>query len=87
MLISRIVWIILFILSLVGITMYGGPISYGFLALMIMVPVISVIYLFCVYFCFKIYQSKDVVRPVVGEAVPFHFRLMDEFFLHLQVLE
>lgn len=80
MLISRIVWVILFILSLVGITMYGGPISYGFFALMIMVPFISVIYLLCVYFCFKIYQSKDVVRPVVGEAVPFHFRLMDEFF-------
>lgn len=80
MLISRIVWVILFILSLVGITLYGGPISYGFLLLMILIPIVSIIYLLFVYFCFKIYQSKDVVRPVVGEAVPFHFRLMDEFF-------
>lgn len=80
MLRNRIIWTILFILALIGITLYGGPVSYGFLALVIMVPIIAVFYMWCVYFFFGIYQSKDVNRPVVGEVVPFHFRLMDASF-------
>lgn len=80
MLRNRIIWTILLIVALIGISFFGGPITYGFLAVIIMVPIISLVYLMCVYLCFRIYQSKDVNRPMVGESVPFHFRLMDEFF-------
>lgn len=78
--INRLIWLFTFILALVGISFYGGPVSYGFLTLVILLPIISLAYLLCVFQCFRIYQSVDAADLTAGVPVPFTFRLMNEFF-------
>ena len=77
---NRIIWCILWILSLVGISFFGGPVSYGFFTLLTVLPVTAILYLICVYFCFHIYQELDTNRLVAGQSVPFYFTLKNEFF-------
>lgn len=77
---NRIIWLVLWILSLVGISFFGGPVSYGFFTLLTVLPVIAILYLLCVDFCFHIYQELDTNRLVAGQAVPFYFTLKNEFF-------
>lgn len=77
---NRIIWFVLWILSLVGISFFGGPVSYGFFTLLTLLPVTAILYLICVYFCFHIYQELDTNRLVAGQAVPFYFTLKNEFF-------
>ena len=47
MLRNRIFVGILWIVSLVGITFYGGTISYGFFTAVTLLPVLSLLYLLC----------------------------------------
>ena len=64
MLRNRLILAALWILSLVGISFLGGPVTYGFFAVMTLIPVILLIYLLLVLARFKIYQyleSKDIV--------------------------
>ena len=42
---NRILFAILWVVSLVGISLFGGPISYGFFALLTILPLISFLYL------------------------------------------
>lgn len=72
------IWLVLFILSLVAITNYGGPISYGFFVMVAAVPVAAILYLVYVVFCFRIYQELDTNRLTTNETVPFLFRLINE---------
>ena len=76
---NRIIWGVLWILSLVGISFYGGPISYGFFAVVTFLPIVSGLYLLLVSVFFRIYQGTDGRNMTVGETVPFYFRLMNEF--------
>ena len=75
---NRLFFIFLWILSLVAISFYGGPVSYGFFTMVTMVPVISVIYLLCVFFRFRIYQKLDSKTLVSNQTVPFYFVLYNE---------
>ena len=77
---NRVIFFILWILSLVGISFFGGPVSYGFFALLTLLPLVSLIYLFCVYFFFRIYQELDGKQLVANHTVPFYFTLMNEYF-------
>lgn len=77
---NRIIWAILWILSLIGISLFGGSISYGFFAVVTALPVISIVYLVCVNLCFKVYQEVDTNRLTAGRTVPFTFKLINEFF-------
>ncbi|MCR5210303.1 MAG: DUF58 domain-containing protein [Lachnospiraceae bacterium] len=86
---NRIIWSVLWILSLVGISFFGGSISYGFFAVMTLIPVISGLYLLLVSVFFRIYQDTDGRNMTVGETVPFYFRLMNEFhfaFVSLKII-
>ncbi|MBO4396078.1 MAG: DUF58 domain-containing protein [Eubacterium sp.] len=76
---NRVVLAILWILSLVGISFFGGPVSYGFFALFTFIPVISLIYLILVYFFFHIYQEPDKKHLTANHITPFHFILANEF--------
>jgi len=77
---NRIVFAVLWILSLVGISFYGGPVSYGFFALTTLIPIVSFVYLLAVMLFFRIYQELDSKNLVADHVVPFYFNLMNEFF-------
>jgi len=76
---NRIIWLVLFILSLVSISYFGGPVSYGFFFTMLLIPVVSLAYIMYVIICFRIYQYNDGKAFVVDNPVPYSFRLINEF--------
>ena len=76
---NRIIFAILWVLSLVGISFFGGPVSYGIFALLTAVPVICLIYLLLVYFFFHIYQEIDSKHLVANHVTPFVFMLKNEY--------
>lgn len=78
---NRIIWITLWILSVVGISFYGGSISYGFFFVMTLIPVFSLLYLLYIFFFFRIYQYTDGRDFVVNDAVPYSFKLINEFHI------
>lgn len=77
---NRIIFIILWILSVVGISFFGGPVSYGLFALLTLLPLVSLLYLHCVFHFFRIYQELDGKHLVANHTVPFYFTLMNEYF-------
>lgn len=68
----------LWILSLTAISFYGGAVSYGLFFGVTLIPVISLIYLFCVYSRFKIYQETTKRNLVCGKPAPYFFVLQNE---------
>ena len=79
--IRRCVLILLWILSLLSISFYGGAISYGFFFGVTLVPVISLLYLGMVYWRFKLYQELESRNMVCGQPVPYFFVLQnDDYF-------
>ncbi len=75
---NRIILIILWIMSLVGISFYGGTVSYGFFAAVTLVPIVSFVYLLFVFLRFKIYQKMASRRVVVDELSDFYITLQNE---------
>ena len=75
---NRIILLILWIISLVGISFAGGPVTYGFFTLFTIVPVFSWIYILIVRFRFRIYQQSEARTLVVGRKVGFKFNLQNE---------
>ncbi|MBP5152655.1 MAG: DUF58 domain-containing protein, partial [Lachnospiraceae bacterium] len=78
MLRNRIILLALWVLSLVGISFYGGPIAYGFFAVMTLIPVFCLIYLLLVLARFKIYQNFVSPEIVSNRKTPFYFTLTNE---------
>jgi len=74
----RIILLLIWILSLVGISFYGGPVSYGFFFAVTLVPVISVVYAVAVYWRFHIFQKIESHDIVCRQEVPYHFVLQNE---------
>ncbi len=68
----------LWVLSLVGISFYGGAVSYGFFFGVTLIPLVSLIYLSCVYSRFKIYQETTKRNLVCGQPEPYFFVLQNE---------
>ena len=68
----------LWILSLTVISFYGGAVSYGLFFGVTLIPVISLIYLLCVYLRFKIYQDATKRNLVCGQPTPYLFVLQNE---------
>ncbi|MCR5339079.1 MAG: DUF58 domain-containing protein [Lachnospiraceae bacterium] len=78
---NRIIFFILWALSLAGISFYGGSVSYGFFMLMTLIPVISFLYVIYVFFVFRIFQNVEGKNLVAGKLAPFYFTLMNENFI------
>ncbi|MBO4846395.1 MAG: DUF58 domain-containing protein [Lachnospiraceae bacterium] len=68
----------LFVLSLVGISFFGGPITYIFFFSVILVPLLSYIYIMCVIHSVKIYQRTDGRDMVCGTPSDFYITLQNE---------
>ena len=75
---NRLILAALWILSLVGISFYGGPVSYGFFALTTLTPLVSMAYLALVFSRFKIYQYFECPEIVSNHMIPFYFTLQNE---------
>lgn len=76
----RRIWLILWILSLVGISFFGGNISYLFFWAMTFIPIISSIYIFFVYIQFRIYQEIGSRTVICKQPVSYYFTLPNETF-------
>lgn len=76
----RILFLCLWILSLVSISFFGGAVSYGFFFGMSLLPAVCLIYISCVYFRFKIYQELESRNMVCGQPQDYHFILQNESF-------
>ncbi len=76
---NRIIWFCLWIISIVGISLKGGAVTYGFFAVLTLVPLISVLYLLGVYSLFHIYQELEQRFVSVNEPVHYRFALVNEF--------
>ena len=68
----------LFALSLVGISFYGGPITYGFFWTVLLIPIVSYLYILCVIISLKIYQRTDGRDMVSGTPSEFYITLQNE---------
>lgn len=71
----------LWVLSLVGISFFGGPITYGFFYFMTFIPLSMLIYLLIVYFRFKVYQNMQGRYLVANHIHPFLLTLQNESYL------
>lgn len=71
---------LLWILSLVGISFFGGTISYGFFWAITFIPVISIVYLLFVYMQFRIYQEIESRIIVSKQPMPYFFVLQNETY-------
>lgn len=76
---NRLIWFCLWVLSLVGISLKGGAVTYGFFALLTLVPLISALYLLAVYSMFHIYQELEHRYVTVNEPVHYRFALVNEY--------
>lgn len=74
----RLLFLCLWALSLVAISFFGGAVSYGFFFGMTFLPVVSLLYILCVYIRFKIYQELGSRSMVCGEPVDYFFVLQNE---------
>lgn len=73
----RSLFFILWILSLVAISFYGGAISYGFFFGLTLIPVVSLCYLILVYFRFRIYQEIESRTIICKQPMPYYFVLQN----------
>lgn len=70
----------LWIASLVLISCYGGTVSYGIFFGVTLIPVISWIYILYVYCRFRIFQRLQSRNVVCGQPMPYYFVLQNNDF-------
>ncbi len=76
----------LLVLALVGISFYGGPVSYTFLWLVVSVPLILLFYILLVIISLRIYQKPDGRNMVCGSPSDFYITLQNEGFFSFSSL-
>ncbi len=73
-----IIWIAVFIFSLVGISFFGGPVPYIFFWITLLLPLVSLVYIGCVIASLKIYQRSDGRDMVCRSPSDFYITLQNE---------
>lgn len=76
---NRLIWFCLWVLSWVGISLRGGAVTYGFFAVITLLPFVSLLYLIAVYALFHLYQHLDQRFVTVNEPVKYRFILVNEY--------
>lgn len=66
------------LLSLAAISFYGGTVSYGIFFALTFLPLLSLFYIVCVWFRYKVYQEIGSRNIVSGQSVPYYFVLQNE---------
>ncbi len=70
--------IIAFIISLIGISFYGGAITYVFFWIVTLIPAVCILYIICVAASLRIYQRTDGRDMVCGSPSEFYITLQNE---------
>lgn len=86
---NRIILTVLWLLSLAGISLQGGPVTYGIFNLLTLIPLLSLAYIALVIHLFKIYQNVEGLPLVASHPTNFYFVLQNEswiVFSGIQVL-
>lgn len=78
LLIRRLVYLGLFILSLVFISLYGGNVPYMLFFLIVVNTVVSVVYILYAFYRFRIYQKVAAHKVTKGDYVPFTLMVNNE---------
>lgn len=78
---NRLIYLAVWILSLFGISFFGGVVSYGLFWALTLLPVVMLTYLLFVLFGFKIYQQMNTVELMSRAPVSYYFTLQNETFL------
>ena len=73
-----IILLILFILSLVGITLYGGPVTYLFFFLVLLLPLSNALYILYVISSIRLYQETDGRDMTCSVPSDFYLTLSNE---------
>ena len=76
---NRIIWFVLWALSLAGISFRGGAVTYGLFFALTLAPIVSLVYLAAVYALFHLYQHLDRRFVTVNEPVDYRFILVNEY--------
>lgn len=71
----------LWILSIIGISLRGGPVTYGIFFLFTLLPVSSLFYIWLVILLFKIFQDLEGKELTANHPAVFRFVLQNESFL------
>lgn len=66
----KMVLFLLWLLSLLAISFYGGAVSYGFFFGISLIPVVSLVYLLMVHERFRIYQEIGCREVLCGQEMP-----------------
>lgn len=72
------IWLCIWLLSLAGISFYGGAVSYGLFWGILLLPAVSFFYLLYVFLTFRIYQEIESRQVICGQAMPYYFVLRNE---------
>ena len=75
---NRLILLAIWIMSVIGISFYGGAVIYGFFYFVTFVPVVCLIYLIYVYFSFTVFQKIIIKDVVVGNKIPYYFTLRND---------
>lgn len=75
---NRLIFYAAWILSLVGISFFGGVVSYGVFCALTLVPVVMFIYLLFVLFSFRFYQQLGQKYVTCRTPVTYYFTLQNE---------
>lgn len=75
--VRKIFLLLLWLLSLLAISLYGGAISYGFFFGITLIPVVSLVYLLVVHERFRIYQEIGCREVLCGQEMPYFFVLQN----------
>ena len=76
---NRIIWFCLWVLSVIGISLKGGAVTYGCFAVLSLIPILSLLYLLAVYMLFHIFQELEQRFVSVNEPVRYRFALVNEY--------
>lgn len=74
----RVALAVLWILSLLCISVYGGTVSYCLFFMITLVPLFSFVYMIAVAFGFKIYQEMDNADVVCDQQYDYYFILQND---------
>ena len=76
---NRYLWLCLWVLSVIGISLKGGAVTYGCFAVLTLIPILSLLYLLAVNMLFHIYQELEQRFVSVNEPVRYRFALVNEY--------
>ncbi|MCR4584217.1 MAG: DUF58 domain-containing protein [Lachnospiraceae bacterium] len=83
---KRLILAFLFVLSLIGISFYGGAVTYIFFWTVLALPIILYFYIFMVIANLKIYQKPDGRNMISGRPSEFYITLQNETFFSFSSL-